>query len=427
MGVVNGRSLTPDYAGSFAQGAQTANTLQQQKLANQQQEQTLAANQAVTDKQNQFDKLSAQYDSGVYGEGESQSGTFGKMQQVSPELAKQWLEGENVYNQKTADEYANFGTEMIQLPVEMQDAFIDQYTSTIDAKGESSVSAAQIKNMTQPQREQYIKGIQMLADKTRSKNMPAAQRQYQNLVAIAQNPLSSETEKNSARVALGLQPRAATSATERIAGSEELTEKVAKSTATIEAAKEGGKEEAKLTKQLQFKPQITKAIKLAEKAANERGDTLSSLQRSKAALPGLTQAVGQLKELAPFATSTIGGKVFDFAVKQSGFGSTTGATARAKFVAIVNNQVLPLLKETFGAAFTAQEGESLKATMGDPDASPEEKMVQLDAFIAQKMRDIETRETQLAVEEPSAADGTIITNKSTGERKQLVNGKWEDL
>jgi len=87
--------------------------------------------------------------------------------------------------------------------------------------------------------------------------------------------------------------------------------------------------------------------------------------------------------------------VFDFAVKQTGFGSTKGATSRVKFIAIVNNQVLPLLKETFGAAFTAQEGEALKATMGDPDASPEEKMAQLDAFIAQKTRDIETRERQL--------------------------------
>ena len=84
------------------------------------------------------------------------------------------------------------------------------------------------------------------------------------------------------------------------------------------------------------------------------------------------------------------------AVKQSGFGATKGATARAKFIAIVNNQVLPLLKETFGAAFTFQEGESLKATMGDPDASAEEKMVQLDAFIAQKMRDIETKQRQLS-------------------------------
>ncbi len=33
--------------------------------------------------------------------------------------------------------------------------------------------------------------------------------------------------------------------------------------------------------------------------------------------------------------------------------------------------------------------------MGDPDASVDEKLVQLDAFIEQKQRDIKTKQTQL--------------------------------
>ena len=89
------------------------------------------------------------------------------------------------------------------------------------------------------------------------------------------------------------------------------------------------------------------------------------------------------------------GRVFDFAVKESGFGSTEGATARAKFIAIINNQVLPLLKPTFGGSFTVSEGDELKATMGDPNATPEEKMAALDAFIDQKQRDIRTKQAQL--------------------------------
>ena len=125
-------------------------------------------------------------------------------------------------------------------------------------------------------------------------------------------------------------------------------------------------------------------------------------------MPGLTDAVGQLKDLAVIATSTFGGKLFDGAVKQTGFGSTKGATARAKFIAIVNNQVLPLLKETFGAAFTATEGEALKATMGDPDASPEEKIAQLDAFIDQKSRSIETNERQLDQTEENFAGFKVV-------------------
>jgi hypothetical protein len=135
-------------------------------------------------------------------------------------------------------------------------------------------------------------------------------------------------------------------------------------------------------------------VKLAEQEAVTRGEAFTDLTRSEAALPGLLQTVDILRELAPIATSTFGGKLFDAAVKQSGFGATKGSTARAKFIAIINNQVLPLLKPTFGAAFTVQEGEALKATMGDPDASPAEKMAQLDAFIDQKRKSIATSQRQ---------------------------------
>ncbi len=140
---------------------------------------------------------------------------------------------------------------------------------------------------------------------------------------------------------------------------------------------------------------INTQVKLAEKAAIERGDVLTDLNRAKAALPGLTDVVNKLRELAPIATSTFGGRVWDLAVKESGFGATKGATASTKFGAMVNNQVLPLLKPTFGAAFTVPEGDALRATMGDVNASVEEKMATLDAFMEQKQRDIETKQLQL--------------------------------
>ncbi len=162
-----------------------------------------------------------------------------------------------------------------------------------------------------------------------------------------------------------------------------------------EAKKAGLKEEAKLKAQKAHKPQIEAAVTKARLEAQQRGETFNELSVAKASLPGLQTAVGELRELSTVATSTLGGRGFDFFVKETGFGATKGATARAKFIAIVNNQVLPLLKQTFGAAFTVEEGAELKRTMGDPNASPAEKMVQLDAFIAQKVRDIETKETLL--------------------------------
>lgn len=143
------------------------------------------------------------------------------------------------------------------------------------------------------------------------------------------------------------------------------------------------------------KAEIATAVKLATSEATARGETITDLKRISASLPGLISVVGQLKELAPIVTSTIGGRFFDLAVKETGFGATKGATAKAKFVSIINNQILPLLKQTFGAAFTKPEGDELKATMGDPDSSPEEKLVQLDAFIEGKFREIQTKEREL--------------------------------
>lgn len=222
------------------------------------------------------------------------------------------------------------------------------------------------------------------------------QREFENKVAAVKADPNLETaEGKAAAISLGLEAKASTSAKERIATDPELTTAIATSQAEIEGATAEAKEEAKLTQQLKHKPEINKAVKLAEKESLEKGEVLTDFKRSKAALPGLLSAVDELRELATIATSTFGGKLFDGAVKQTGFGSTKGATARAKFIAIINNQVLPLLKPTFGGSFTVQEGESLKATMGDPDASPEEKMVQLDAFITQKQRDIETKQAQL--------------------------------
>ena len=235
-----------------------------------------------------------------------------------------------------------------------------------------------------------------------NQEMSVSQREFNsNVAAVKADPKLETVEGKAAAIKLGLEAKASSAAQIQIANDPELTDAVAKSEAIIAGAKSGAVEGEKLKQQRKHKPAIAALVKLAEKEAIERGDVLTALQRSQAALPGLTDAVGQLKELATIATSTLGGKIFDAAVKQTGFGSTKGATARAKFIAIVNNQVLPLLKETFGAAFTAQEGESLKATMGDPDSSPAEKQVQIEAFIEQKTRDIQTKKTQLSLSEDS--------------------------
>ena len=186
-----------------------------------------------------------------------------------------------------------------------------------------------------------------------------------------------------------------TSASERIANNPDLANRVTQTQSQIAGGKAEATEKRKLGVQLDMMPKVRSAIKKAEVEAKARGEAVTKLGRAKAAYPGLQEVVAKLGTLAEIGTYTMAGRAFDMAAKEMGFGATKGATARVKMTAIVNNQVLPLLRETFGAAFTVAEGESLRATLLDVNATPSQKKATLEAFIEQKMRDIETQEREL--------------------------------
>jgi len=126
----------------------------------------------------------------------------------------------------------------------------------------------------------------------------------------------------------------------------------------------------------------------AGKASASAASELAEMERN---MPGLLAVVAELNDLADIATYTLAGQARDELAKQTGADPSEGAIARARYIATVDNQVLPLLRQTFGAAFTAKEGDTLRQTLGDPNKSPEEKKAVLDAFIAQKRRDLIAR------------------------------------
>lgn len=179
-------------------------------------------------------------------------------------------------------------------------------------------------------------------------------------------------------------------------GQASTAEIAAKTAGKIETAKEKGKQE----QQLNFRPRIQKAVARAKAA----GDDEEKLAALKANIPLVNDMADKLRALSSDATHTFGGRAFDFLAKESGFGATKGSTARAKYQAIIDNQVLPLLKATFGAAFTAAEGQRLAATLGDVNAAPAEKMAQLDAFLDSQQSQITGLERKL---NPEAADANV--------------------
>lgn len=148
------------------------------------------------------------------------------------------------------------------------------------------------------------------------------------------------------------------------------------------------------------------AQKVLGKGQGEAGVSYESMN---AKIPGLEKVVQDLGGLADKATYTTSGRLLDAGMKELGMDPRDAAVARAEYIAKVDNQVLPLLRDTFGSAFTQKEGETLRATLGDPDKSPAEKKAVLNAFIEQKKRDVQAMAQQAGI-----GGGSQINRTTTG-------------
>lgn len=125
-------------------------------------------------------------------------------------------------------------------------------------------------------------------------------------------------------------------------------------------------------------------------------------------MPELEATVERLKELAPVATYTKAGRLRDVLRQEIGR-PTEASVARDEYESIIANQILPLLRDTFGAQFTEREGNSLKATLGDPNKSAESKVKVLDAFINQKRKSIESKARKIEMSQGAQpTQGVII-------------------
>lgn len=123
--------------------------------------------------------------------------------------------------------------------------------------------------------------------------------------------------------------------------------------------------------------------------AKSDAETKAEFDSITSKMPGLYSVVDRLTDLADKATYTMAGKTLDWGINQLGMDPREAAVARAEYTATVDNQILPLLRDTFGAQFTNEEGLRLAKTLGDADKSPTEKQALLKAFIKQKERDIQ--------------------------------------
>jgi len=182
------------------------------------------------------------------------------------------------------------------------------------------------------------------------------------------------------------------------------------------------------------KEAIKEAEALGTQLGKDKAITIEEIKSQRSKLPNLMKVVDELSSLSKISTYTKVGIAKDNVLRQTGQKMSKGGIARARYIAMVDNQVLPLLRDTFGAQFTVEEGKSLRATLGDPDKTPLEKQEVLDAFIAQKIRNLEAAEKKLtinprgdtrAAKKAQYQEGQTATNPNTGQTLTYTGGKWQ--
>ena len=171
--------------------------------------------------------------------------------------------------------------------------------------------------------------------------------------------------------------------------------------------------------------EISGAKAFSGQTGKAAGEATAGLSDMESQLPHLEQLVTELSALGKKATYTKAGQAADITRRQFGMDVGEGAVARKEYITRVDNEILPLLRQTFGAQFTQKEGEALKATLGDPDASPQEKDAVLKSFIQTKKAQVATTRRRIG-QQPAGYERTA-TNPQTGQKIGLRGGKWEPI
>ena len=161
-------------------------------------------------------------------------------------------------------------------------------------------------------------------------------------------------------------------------------------------------------------PEYISSVETAKSAACAKGTAAADYMSMASKYGGLVDVVKKLDTLSKDATYTQIGQLGDAIRTQTpGASPSKGALARTNYEAIVNNQILPLLRDTFGAQFTEREGQTLRETLGNPDKTPQEKQVVLQSFIDQKKRDIVAKANQAGLQAPDLPDLNLGSSAGT--------------
>jgi len=168
----------------------------------------------------------------------------------------------------------------------------------------------------------------------------------------------------------------------------------------LQLIKGGAGARGKLEADVELGRKASEEKAIGKETGKEMGISIAKFEDFKAGLPGLEKTVSSLRDLAEAATYTDVGKFNDAVKRQLGVDVGDAAEARSKLETVIRVEVLPLLKPTFGAAFTVNEGEWLLSTLGDVNMSPREKQAQIDARVAGWVKEGERLASRVGEEVP---------------------------
>lgn len=132
---------------------------------------------------------------------------------------------------------------------------------------------------------------------------------------------------------------------------------------------------------LAYKPQIQQAQNEAGVLGTREGESKADFAEFAAAVPALEKTVNKLWDVADMASANLSGRALDVVQRELGFDPGNDAQAREYYTNTVRTEILPILKQTFGAQFTEKEGQWLLSTLGDINKAPNEKRAALQARV----------------------------------------------
>lgn len=386
---VDGRTLNPNYAGALASGREQGNILKNQRLTGELTQQKIGQGQADIERASQFNKLSGNISSGQFEEGQNKQQAINELISNNPEKAKGILESLGINNQQKADEASSWAYTLENTPAELRGDLIQKRVDKLTSEGRDPSDTASFLNMS-TEDQNKVASIMQVSAMTTAKRMELPQKQREAEIkeeALTLRKLESELRRSDIE-------------------SKKLDQQLVRETNVIKKDELQQKVNAHKTKVEQDKRDLDFNVRGEVDAAQNGIDTIDRALEGD----GLESATGI----------------------EANFPTISGSDA-SNFEAILetiqSQAFLTQVKKMKGmGALSENEGKKLGAAIGSLSINMGDKKLRAEL---NRIRGVMVEAKKSLIKKynlkPGDNEGSIIVNKSTGERMQLVNGKWEAL